>query len=313
MPRLVVVMFFVLALVACSRARLDHGSLVIAMPVASGWVVCGDKRKMSNLVDPTEDEVKVFQLGPGVVAGATGLRRVIEGDTLFDVVEQVKAFARTRPFDGRDDYAEALAKQLGADFMRLVPTRIWPDVQQQEREAHSAFTVAIFWVTNAGLPRWADVNFHLVAGPRYATRSTNDTLATSNKLRPVILGNLVLIDELQHGSQPAFGEARRYVRGGAARRQSAVGPTSDGFFCNSPNLPLVSWMMWRPNVSASVAVRSRQRYGAMRKRRTSEARRASPNASCEPCCNSSISVRLPRITGRSLLVVASVSLLERDV
>ena len=209
MARLVVVMLFVLALVGCSRTRLDHGSLVIAMPVMSGWVVCGDKRKTSNLVDPTEDEVKVFPLGPGVVAGATGLRRVIEGATLFDVVEQAKAFSSTRPFDGRDDYDEALAKQLGADFMRLVPTRIWPDVQQQEREAHSAFTVAIFWVTNAGLPRWADVNFHLVAGPRYATRSTNDTLATSNKLRPVILGNLVLIDELQHGSQPAFGEARR--------------------------------------------------------------------------------------------------------
>jgi hypothetical protein len=195
--------------IQASRASIHHGSLVMAMPVASGWVVCGDKRKMSNLVDPTEDEVKVFQLGPGVVAGATGLRRVIEGETLFDVVERVKAFAATRPFDGRDDYAEALAKALGADFARLVPARIWPQVELQEREAHSAFTVAIFWVTSGGLPRWADVNFHLVAGPRYTSRSTNDTLATTNKLRPVILGNLALIDELQHGFQPAFGEARR--------------------------------------------------------------------------------------------------------
>ena len=209
MARIVVAMIFVLALVPCSRTRVDHGSLVMAMPVASGWVVCGDKRKMSNLVDPTEDEVKVFQLGPGVVAGSTGLRRVIEGETLFDVVERVKAFAATRPFDGRDDYVEALAKALGADFARLVPERIWPQVELQEREAHSAFTVAIFWVTKAGLPRWADVNFHLVAGPRYTSRSTNDTLATTNKLRPVILGDLVLIDELQHGSHPAFGEARR--------------------------------------------------------------------------------------------------------
>ena len=141
MTRLVVAMLVALALMASSRMRLDHGSLVIAMPVASGWVVCGDKRKTSNLVDPTEDEVKVFPFGRGAVAGATGLRRVIEGETLFDVVERVRAFANTRPFDGRDDYAEALAKQLGADFTRLVPTRIWPDVQQQEREAHSAFTV----------------------------------------------------------------------------------------------------------------------------------------------------------------------------
>lgn len=194
---------------ALGRASIDHGSLVIALPVASGWVVCGDKRKMSSLADPTEDEVKVFELGPGVVAAATGLRRVIEGETLFDVVERVKAFARTRPFDGRDDYAEALAKALGADFGRLVPERIWPQVVKQEREAHSAFTVALFWVTKAGLPRWADVNYHLVGGPRYTSRSTNDVLATTNKLRPVILGNLVLIDELQHGHQPAFAAARR--------------------------------------------------------------------------------------------------------
>jgi hypothetical protein len=194
---------------ALPPTAIEHGSLVMAMPVASGWVVCGDKRKTSNLVEPTEDEVKVFELGPGVVAGATGLRRVIEGETLFDVVERVKAFARTRPFDGRDDYAEALAKALGSDFSRLVPERIWPQVEKQEREARSAFTVALFWATKAGLPRWADVNFHLVAGPRYTSRSTNDVLATSNKLRPVILGNLVLIDELQHGYQPAFAEARR--------------------------------------------------------------------------------------------------------
>src|SRR6185369_2282602 len=139
-------------LAGASLVEVHHGSLVIAMPVASGWVVCGDKRKTSTLVDPTEDEVKVFELGPGVVAGATGLRRVIEGETLFDVVERVKAFARTRPFDRRDDYAEALAKALGADFARLVPERIWPQVQSQEREARSAFTVALFWVTDAGLP-----------------------------------------------------------------------------------------------------------------------------------------------------------------
>jgi len=194
---------------ALGRASIEHGSLVVALPVASGWVVCGDKRKMSNLVEPTEDEVKVFALGSGVVAAATGLRRVIEGETLFDVVERAQAFARTRPFDARDDYAEALAKALGSDFGRLVPERIWPQVETQERAARSAFSVALFWATPAGLPRWADVNFHLVAGPRYTARTTNDSLATTNKLRPVILGNLVLIDELQHGYQPAFSDARR--------------------------------------------------------------------------------------------------------
>jgi hypothetical protein len=199
----------VLAALSAAVVEVHRGSLVMAMPVSSGWVVCGDKRKMSNLVEPTEDEVKVFQLGAGVVAGATGLRRVIEGETLFDVVERVQLFARTRPFDRRDDYAEALAKALVGDFARLVPERIWPQVMAQERAARSAFTVALFWTTPSGLPRWADVNVHLTGGLRYTSRSTNDSLATTNKLRPVILGNPALIEELQYGTQPAFAEARR--------------------------------------------------------------------------------------------------------
>ena len=199
----------VLTAAAWRPTALEHGSLVIAMPVASGWVVCGDKRKNSTLFDATEDEVKVFALARGVVAGATGLRRVNEGVTLFDVVESVKSFHGTRPFDGRDDYVEALAKFLSAEFVRAVPPRIWPEIEASAEQAPSVYTVMLFWTTGAGLPRWADVNFHLRGGPRYATRTTWDVLATSNKLRPVTIGNLAVVDELQHGFSPAFAEARR--------------------------------------------------------------------------------------------------------
>ena len=86
-----------------------------------------------------------------------------------------------------------------AGFMQLM----------KELKAKSAFTVALFWVGKGGLPRWADVNYHLVGGPRYTSRSTNDVLATTNKLRPIVLGNLAVVDELQHGNQPAFADARR--------------------------------------------------------------------------------------------------------
>jgi hypothetical protein len=188
---------------------LEHGSLVIAMPVASGWVVCGDKRKNSNLVEATEDEVKVFALAPGVVVGATGLRRVKESTTLFDVADATLAFHNTRAFDGKDDYVEALAKYLSGEFIRTVPTRIWPDIETTTANAPSVFTVMLFWTTKAGLPRWADVNFHLRGGPRYASRTTWDVLATGNKIRPVTIGNLAVVDELQHGYRPDFGDARR--------------------------------------------------------------------------------------------------------
>ena len=209
MLRILIASLLALAAGAWHPLAIEHGSLVIAMPVASGWVVCGDTRKNSTLYEASDDEVKVFALGKGVVAGATGLRRVKEGATLFDVADSVNAFVRTRAFDGRDDYIEALAKFVSAEFVRTVPARIWPAIGTAAEAAPSVFTVALFWTTGTGLPRWADLNFHVRGGPRYATRTTWDVLATSNKLRPVTIGNLALIDELQHGSQPAFGEARR--------------------------------------------------------------------------------------------------------
>jgi hypothetical protein len=209
MRRTLLVSLFGLAAVAWRLPAIEHGSLVIAMPVASGWVVCGDTRKNSTLVTATDDEVKVFELGKGILAGATGLRRVKESATIFDVAESVKAFAGRRAFDGRDDYIEALAKDISAEFVRAVPPRIWPEIETSVESAPSAFTVALFWTTRTGLPRWADLNFHLRGGPRYATRSTWDVLATSNKLRPVTIGNLAVVDELQHGSRPDFADARR--------------------------------------------------------------------------------------------------------
>jgi hypothetical protein len=191
-------------------SSIHHGSLVVAVPVATGWVVCGDTRKTSTVFAATEDETKVFALGPGVLAGATGLRRVIEqGTTVFDVAERVLAFARSRPFDGRDDYIEVLGKTLGDDFIRAVPTRTWPEIEALEAKSPSVFSVALFWVTRDGLPRWADARFHLKGGPRYATRSTRESLATRNELRPVVLGNLAVVDELQHGRLPAFDTLRR--------------------------------------------------------------------------------------------------------
>jgi hypothetical protein len=209
MPALWLASLVVLTAISWQPTVVEHGSLVVAMPVASGWVVCGDTRKNSTLFEATDDEVKVFALGKGVVAGATGLRRVKEGATLFDVADSVKAFERTRAFDGRDDYIEALAKFLSAEFVRAVPSRIWPEIEASVEAGPSVFTVVLFWTTSAGLPRWADLNFHIRDGPRYATRTTWDVLATSNKLRPVTIGNLALIDELQHGFRPAFAEARR--------------------------------------------------------------------------------------------------------
>src|SRR4249920_850496 len=98
MLRILLASFLALAAAAWHAVGIEHGSLVVAMPVASGWVVCGDTRKNSTLFEATDDEVKVFELGKGVVAGATGLRRVKEGATLFDVADRVQAFVRTRAF-----------------------------------------------------------------------------------------------------------------------------------------------------------------------------------------------------------------------
>ncbi len=199
-----------LGCVAGRQSSVEHGSLVVAMPVASGWVVCGDRRRTSSLSAGGDDEVKVFELAGGVVAGMTGLRRVSEpGITFFDVADSVTMFASTHRFDGRDDYAERLGKALGADFLSSVPRRVWPEVERLEDEGPSVFTVMLFWVTKGGLPQWADVTFSLRGGPRYAARSTREVVASTNSLRTVTFGNLAVIEELEHGRLPAFEDARK--------------------------------------------------------------------------------------------------------
>jgi len=180
------------------------------MPVGSGWVVCGDRRRTSSLSAGGDDEVKVFELAKGVVAGMTGLRRVSEpGVTFFDVADSVKRFASSTPFGARADYAEALGKALGADFVRSVPRRVWPDVEKIEADGPSVFTVMLFWMTNGGLPQWAEVTFKLRGGPRYAARSTREVVASTNKLRTVTFGNQAVLDELRHGHRPDFDTARK--------------------------------------------------------------------------------------------------------
>ena len=180
------------------------------MPVATGWVVCGDKRRTNSLFAGSDDEVKVFELTRNVVAAMTGLRRVNENNsTYFDVAESVKAFERANRFDGRPEFADALAKALGDAFVASVPRRIWPQVEQLEVTGPAAFTVMLFWIDAAGLPHWAETRFHLKGGPRYTSRSTRERAALTNGLRTLAIGNLAVIQELQHGGLPSFADARR--------------------------------------------------------------------------------------------------------
>jgi hypothetical protein len=59
------------------------------------------------------------------------------------------------------------------------------------------------------LPQWGEATFNLRGGPRYAARSTRESVALSNQLRTMAIGNLAVVDELQHGHLPAFEAARQ--------------------------------------------------------------------------------------------------------
>jgi hypothetical protein len=219
MRKLTLLLLLLMALIACSCAvagdgtrqgSVQHGSLVIAMPVASGWVVCGDKRRTNSVFAGSDDEVKVFEVTKAVIAGMTGLRRVNENNqTYFDVAERVKAFVKANRFDGRREYIETLARSLGDDFVRLVPRRIWLDVEKIEIQSRTTYTVMLFWVTPSGLPQWGEATFNLRGGPTYAARSTRESIARSNQLRPIVMGNLGVVDELQNGHSAAFDEVRQ--------------------------------------------------------------------------------------------------------
>lgn len=193
-----------------AQANRERGSLIVGVPVQSGWVVCGDKRVISPIRGVRDDETKVFQIRRSLVFGVTGLQRMIElvdGEiiTRFSVADVVRKYLSTRPFAGTQGDVRGLGDELVSAFETYL-AQTPPDGRPPSGDADSSgFSVAVFWVDKSG-PIGATLR--LPFRQRLTIEVSHSRGAIDGGPRPVGFGNTRVWLELERGKRQAFAQAR---------------------------------------------------------------------------------------------------------
>ena len=196
--------------VTMAATASERGSLIVGVPVQSGWVVCGDKRVISPIRGVRDDQTKVFQVRPGLVFGVTGFQRMVElveGEviTRLSVADVVKQHLATRLFTGTQHDLQALGDELLSAFQTYplpAPTDGLPGLDDSDT---AGVSLALFWVDKSS-PNVAmlRLRFH----PMAKVDISRSQVGIGGGLRSVGLGNTRVWLEMERGKRKEFGRAR---------------------------------------------------------------------------------------------------------
>lgn len=196
--------------VTLASTTSEHGSLIVGVPVQSGWVVCGDKRVISRIRGVGDDQTKVFQVRPGLVFGVTGLQRMVElvdGEviTSFSVAGVVRQHLATRPFTGTQDDLQALGDELASALQAYLARAPTDGLSGLDDAGTSGFSVAVFWVDRSS-PTVAMLHVRLHPTPKVDISRSH--VGIGGGARSVGMGNTRVWLELERGTRKDFGRAR---------------------------------------------------------------------------------------------------------
>ena len=188
----------------------EHGSLIVGVPVQSGWVVCGDKRVISPIRGVHDDQTKVFQVRPGLIFGVTGFQRMVElveGEviTRFSVADVVTQHLSTRPFTGTQDDLQALGNELVSALQTFLARTHTDGLPELEESDTSGFSIAVFWVEKSSptVAMW-----RLRFQPVIAVDISKSRISIGGGPRSVGMGNTRVWLELERGTRKEFGKVR---------------------------------------------------------------------------------------------------------
>ena len=196
---------------ALAATASEHGSLVVGVPVRSGWVVCSDKRIVSPIRGVRDDETKIVQLRPGLVFGVTGLQRVVEsvdGQIVvrFSVADVVRAHLDTHAFAGTSDDLRALGDALVAAISEYAARAPGAGLPAADDPDGAGVSVAVFWVDRSR-PNVAMLRVS-ARQPFSAEISMSSAQTGGPPPRPVGMGNTAVWLEVERGKRPEFADAR---------------------------------------------------------------------------------------------------------
>ena len=130
---LIFICFASLALSANAQQTLS-GTLVVAVPVHDGLVVCADKRLYNHTTDTfADDAVKIRRVGESSLFVATNTIGFLDkksGKIEFDVFQITEDYTATRPFVPDASYWNGLRTELRRQFLQYlkkIPFKDWPE------------------------------------------------------------------------------------------------------------------------------------------------------------------------------------------
>jgi len=210
--------------VTLASTTRERGSLIVGVPVQSGWVVCGDKRVVSPIRGVHDDQTKVFQVRPGLVFGVTGFQRMVElveGEaiTRFSVADVVKRHLATRLFTGTQDDLQALGDELVSAYQTYLARAPADGLPELDDSDTSGSSIAVFWVDKSS-PSVAMLRLRFQ--PVTEIDISRNRISIGGGARSVGMGNTRVWLELERGKRKEFGKARA-----DASIQALLNPASD--------------------------------------------------------------------------------------
>jgi hypothetical protein len=202
----------------------SHGTLIVAVPTSTGWLVCADKRTYDRVRGDRDDVTKLLVIGSAIF-GSTGTSSFYElrmdritgresiGARLFSAEDVVRRFAATHAFTDTSRFWTGLAHELGTEFenyLRSLPNTWWPESGNPPDSA--LFQLPFFWVDSGSVPHGTVWRFNYRRqNPPFIEIRKHDLPADeiTNNVKAQVFGNIAVYEEITNGQDKRFGDCLR--------------------------------------------------------------------------------------------------------
>jgi hypothetical protein len=200
-----------------SRLLTEHGTLVVAVATNRGLVVCADKRTYDRVRGDLDSKRKIIQVPPSTIVTATGnptFYDILRDGSLrlaFSAEEVTRQYFLKEGFREDDEFWRNLAYALNSEFERYLnarPFRLWPETVDSDDNA--LFVIGVFHVDKATGPRALYIRFSYKKSmpPIITIRRFREPLASFSSVKPIMLGNLAVYQEIVSGVDKRFADMR---------------------------------------------------------------------------------------------------------
>ncbi|MBI4258865.1 MAG: hypothetical protein HY619_07905 [Thaumarchaeota archaeon] len=215
-----------------TRGIAPAGTLVVALATEDGLVVCADKRTYDYMRGDLDNAVKIRKLGPAALLSSTGsptfydivTNRLSGQQSLrlaFDADAVAAEYFVTHEFNNSEPFWKGLAGRLVSAFQAYVgarPFAYWPETGNPPDNA--LFQLAIFFLDDSKHLQATFVRFGYikVSPPSITVSAIHELPTTFERVKPMVLGNLAVWEELKLGDDKRFNDIRseaqlmRFVR-----------------------------------------------------------------------------------------------------